>query len=78
MNVSRHSKHSLKDVSNLSIIYFYNTNLKAIGTLNNVQNKEKEDPGNFMKSNIFLYSQYHPKARNNTSRSVFSLQFKCT
>lgn len=40
MNMSRQCEHSLKDVSNLSIIYFYNTNLKAVGTFNNIQNKE--------------------------------------
>jgi len=47
MNMSRHFEQSLKDVSNLSTIYFYNTNLKVVGTFNNVQNKDKEDPGNF-------------------------------
>lgn len=47
MNMSRHCEQSLKDVSNLSTIYFYNTNVKAVGTFNKVQNKDKEDPGNF-------------------------------
>lgn len=47
MSMSRHCEQSLKDFSNLSTIYFYNTNLKAVGTFNNVQNKDREDPGNF-------------------------------
>lgn len=47
MSMSRHCEQSLKDVSHLSRIYFYNINVKAIETFKNVQNKEKEDPGNF-------------------------------
>lgn len=63
MNTSRHCEQSLKDISNLSTIYFYNINLKAVGTLNNVQNKDKEDPRNFKQRLRFSSTNNTPKAR---------------
>lgn len=75
MNMSRHCEQSLKDISNLSTIYFYNINLKAVGTLNNVQNKDKEDPRN-LKQRLRFSSTNNiiPRQEEITNRTVLPLQ----
>lgn len=79
MSMSRHCEQSLKDVSYLSRIYFSNINVKAIETFKNVQNKEKEDPGNFKWGLTFSSTlSIIPRQEKNTNRTAFPLQSNCT
>lgn len=74
MNISRHCEQSLKDISNLSTIYFYNINVKAVGTLNDVQNKDKEDPRNFKQRLRFSSNNIILRQEEITNRTVLPLQ----
>lgn len=73
--MSRHCEQSLKGISNLSTIYFYKINLKAVGTLSNVQNKDKEDPRNFKQRLSFSSTNnIIPRQEEITNRTVLPLQ----